>query len=318
MIIDSKTLKYEWQDNWAGMNGDDAFSHGGIAIDSDDKIYCSFNSAPYLRVFTKEGEKVDSFELSGKSMHCLSISKDSEGEWLWNINLDKQEISKCTLNGKIVKTIGHEAFGVAEGERLQFTALSIDPNNGNVWVTDGYGVWLNEGTGGSKVYCFNSNLELQFSFDGSEAECGKFNEPHWIFADTRKGHTEIFIADRSNHRIVIYSAEGKFLRVIGGDLHTPSGFSSFDDKLVVTELKGRLHIIDINDNIIETLCDGSEYSELKGWPHRKQDDKVVCPLFDIEQGKFNSPHGVLADSEGNIYVHEWLQGIRITKLKKVA
>ena len=318
MIIESKNLKYEWLDNWGGLNGDDAFSHGGMALDSSGKIYCSFNSAPYIRVFTKEGEQIDSFEMSGEGMHCLTISKDSEGEWLWNINLDKQEISKCTLDGKIIKTIDHAAFKLSAGERLQFTALSVDPNSGNVWVTDGYGIWLGEGTGGNKVYCFNSNLELQFSFDGSEAECGQFKEPHWIFADNRKGHTEIYIADRSNHRIVIYSAEGKYLRTIEEGLHTPSGFSSFGDKLVVTELKGRLHIIDKDDNILETLCDGSQYADIKGWPQRIVEEKRVSPLFDIEQGKFNSPHGVLADDEGNIYVHEWLQGIRMTKLKAVS
>jgi hypothetical protein len=46
-------------------------------------------------------------------------------------------------------------------------------------------------------------------------------------------------------------------------------------------------------------------------------DNVVSPPSDIEEGKLNSPHGLHADKAGNIFVHEWLQGTRITKLDKL-
>jgi putative N-acetylmannosamine-6-phosphate epimerase len=49
---------------------------------------------------------------------------------------------------------------------------------------------------------------------------------------------------------------------------------------------------------------------LEGWPNL--DDHL------IEEGKFNSPHGSVADSHGNIYVVEWIIGGRITKLQKVS
>ena len=83
-------------------------------------------------------------------------------------------------------------------------------------------------------------------------------------------------------------------------------------------MRARVHIIDINDQIIETFDDGSAYAELPGWPNRIENAKGICPLPAIEEGKFNSPHGILADKASNIYVHEWLQGIRITKLKKAS
>lgn len=316
MILEGKQNSYEWQANWGGLNGDDAHSHGGVAQDSQGRFYLSFNSAPYVRVFDGDGLQIDDFPLSGQEIHCLATSVDEEGEWLWDLNLAKGTISKNTLDGQLVKSISREDYKLAEGERLTPTAMSIDPRTNHLWVTDGYGLY-SEGHGGNRVYCFNADLELQFSFDGSEAECGSLKEPHWIIVDTRKPQTEIYIADRSNHRIVVYSDQGKFLRVIDDILHTPSGFSIHGDQLVVVELKGRLHILDIDDNIVETLADGSAYASVEGWPNRKVEEDTVCPLEDIEEGKFNSPHGVLADREGNIYVHEWLQGIRITKLKKV-
>lgn len=316
MILKGNKLRYEWQPNWAGLNGDAAHSHGGVAQDRAGNFYMSFNDAPYVRVFDAQGKKIRDFELSGREIHCLTTSQDKSGEWLWDLNLAQQKITKNTLAGKPVKSITKADFKLKEKERLSFTAISIDPRSGCLWVTDGYGMY-GEGTGGNRVYCFNADLKLQFSFDGTEAACGSLKEPHWIIADTRRAKTEIYIADRSNHRLVVYSPEGKFLRVVEGGLLTPSGFSIFDDKLVVVELKGRLHILDIEDNIIETLADGSSYSNLPGWPNRIENGKTVCPHSDIAEGKFNSPHGVVADKFGNIYVHEWLQGIRITKLKKV-
>ena len=112
----------------------------------------------------------------------------------------------------------------------------------------------------------------------------------------------------------MYDGAGKFIRVVGGDLHTPSAFGTFDDKLVVAELEGRIHILNSDDEIIETLADGSDYSKVEGWPQRIEDGQYVCPLPFLEQGKFNSPHGLAVDSSGNIYVHEWLHGVRISKL----
>ena len=43
MLLKTNSLKYEWLDNWSSLNGNDAFSHGDIAIDSNERIYCSFN-----------------------------------------------------------------------------------------------------------------------------------------------------------------------------------------------------------------------------------------------------------------------------------
>lgn len=115
--------------------------------------------------------------------------------------------------------------------------------------------------GGRFIYCFNSDLALQFRLDGSEYPCGPHSEPHWIFADRRKGYTEIYVADRENHRLVVYDANGNFQRVVEGGFNTPSSFGSFGEYLVVPELKGRLHILNADDQIMATFADGSAYAK---------------------------------------------------------
>src|SRR5437868_10033678 len=52
---------------------------------------------------------------------------------------------------------------------------------------------------------------------------------------------ELYVADRSNHRIQVYDVEGAFKRVVGADfLSSPSAFARDGDLLIVAELRARL------------------------------------------------------------------------------
>ena len=42
----------------------------------------------------------------------------------------------------------------------------------------------------------------------------------------------------------------------------------------------------------------------------------IIPTSLLEAGKFNSPHGLAVDANGNLYVAEWLIGGRVTKLNR--
>ncbi len=185
----------------------------------------------------------------------------------------------------------------------------MDPATGALWVTDGYG--------SSRIFRFSPDLQHELTIDGSEGEAGPFRQPHWVWADTRRGSTEIYIADRAQHRIQVYSPEGRFLRCLDEGLVTPSAFACFGDILVVAELNARLVLMDREDRIIGYLGAGQEYLQRPGWPNRAEGDTPVSPLDVLEQGRFNSPHGVAADPQGNIYVAEWLIGNRWIKLERV-
>jgi hypothetical protein len=154
-----------------------------------------------------------------------------------------------------------------------------------------------------------------FVIDGSEGAAGNFKCPHWIFFDTRKKNVELYIADRANDRIQVYDTKGKFLRCLTTGLTTPSVFATFDNYMVVGELKARLVIMDINDKIVGYVGAGLQHVTKEGWPNRMVDGKRVPPT-DIKAGEFNSPHGMCTDTKGNIYVSEWLLGDRFTKLSR--
>src|SRR5690606_5936136 len=125
---------------------------------------------------------------------------------------------------------------------------------------------------------------------------GRFSCPHWVFVDTRKGHSEVYIADRSNNRVQVYGTEGKFLRGIDQGLTTPSVFATFGDHLVIGELKARIVVLDAKDEIVGYFGAGLDHGAKPGWPNRKEGEKTIKPLADIPVGQFNSPHGVCADA----------------------
>jgi hypothetical protein len=54
-----------------------------------------------------------------------------------------------------------------------------------------------------------------------------------------------------------------------------------------------------------------------GWPNRLDARGIPARTDRLVPGKFNSPHGVGVDADGNLYVAEWLIGGRLTKLLKV-
>ena len=153
------------------------------------------------------------------------------------------------------------------------------------------------------------------TIDGTEGEGGRFATPHGIWIDTRKQNHELYIADRSNGQIQVYSPQGRFLRAFGTGagadwLHSPSGFAAWGEFLIVAELRGsRITLLDVDDEPVAYLGENTgAFKFNEGWPN--------VPHNTLVPGKFNSPHGIASDGDGNIFVAEWLIGGRINKLTR--
>jgi hypothetical protein len=90
----------------------------------------------------------------------------------------------------------------------------------------------------------------------------------------------------------------------------PCHFDQFKNgDLLVPDLAARVTILDRNNEVVAHLGDDSE-SEFR--KTRTQPREKFTP------GKFVCPHGACYDSEGNIFVVEWVEVGRVTKLRKVA
>jgi hypothetical protein len=185
--------------------------------------------------------------------------------------------------------------------------------NGDVWVADGYGSGV--------VHRFDKHGNHRSTLTGDEGG-QRLACPHAVFIDRRNGKApELYIADRVNTRILVYDLDGRYLRTFGeGFLNSPSDFARWGDLLVVAELYARLAVLGPDDNLIGYIGADADGSAAEGWPTRPgwpnalgDDGRAQIPHLP-HRDRFNSPHSVAADADGNLYVSEWLLGGRYTKL----
>jgi len=313
MQLGQPPFAYTWHDRWATLpDTPSAKENGrthGICVCADGRVI----------VFAQCHDGLISFDPDGKLIsatggdrwlgaHGLTRVVENNTEYLWLADEKSAEVAKVTLDGQTVATINkpdHPIYAGADAKKYVPTWVAINPDNGDVWVADGYG--------SSHVHRYNKTGEYLQTINGQEGG-GAFNCPHGIAFDTRGGKApELYVADRGNQRIQVYDAEGNFKRFVGNKtLHSPCMFDFLGDLCLVPELFARVDVLDKNDKLAAMLGDHGQAVDLKGWPNHNRAEHPEL----IQPGRFNSPHGGCFAPNGDIYIAEWILGGRITKLQK--
>jgi len=337
MKVGSGDYTYEWIDDWAKVPDSDTarlgWSHHGIvASETGDLITYHQEDGTVLR-FDREGNLKGSWQGWFADAHGMTLVKEGDTEYLWIVDNGRKRLStdgyvypeggptgpirgqavKTTLDGKEVMSLDMLAISIYdEGDYMPTWAAVNEERcggNGDIWVADGYGQ--------HHVHRYDKSGNYVASINGTEGTAGAFNTPHVIYFDFRKDEPELYVADRSNGRVQVYDADGNFKRVFGEDFMTsPSGFATHGDNMVVAELKACVLVLDIDDNLLTYLGGDVAIADTEGWPNDLDSDGTPIRPATLTPGKFNSPHGMTVDSDGNIYVAEWLVGGRHVKLAK--
>ena len=337
MKIGSGEHTYEWVENWAKVPDSSAtrlgWSHHGIvASKTGDMITYHQEDGTVLR-FSAEGELKSTWKGWFEDAHGITLVEENGIEYLWIADNGRKRLTKydyeypagtpeAPIHGQVVKTTlqGEEVVSLStpplpiyrDADYMPtWVAVNEERNggNGDIWVADGYGQ--------HHVHRYDKRGNFLLSINGLEGNAGAFNTPHAIFFDFRKGNPELYIADRSNGRVQVYDAEGNFIRVFGEDFMTsPSGFATHGTLMVVAELKARLLLLDGEDRLVIGLGGDPEVADTEGWPNDLDETGKPIRPKSLASGKFNSPHGMAVDADGNIYIAEWLVGGRHIKLAK--
>lgn len=214
---------------------------------------------------------------------------------------------KTTLGGEIVWTIqgppdfaGYRAGADGVAPRYNPTNVAIAPN-GDLYVGDGYGSYF--------VNQYTSRGEYIRSFGGRGAGPGQLAEPHGIWVDTRTPAPVLVVADRRNNRLQRFTLDGRHIDFVQG-FRLPCHFHERNGLVVIPDLHGRVSIIDRQNQVVAHLGD----SNAPNWNNPLRSG----PRENFIPGQFVQPHGACFDHNGNIFVVEWVEVGRVSKLRKVA
>jgi hypothetical protein len=298
----------------------------GVVEDSQGNIYVhhTVNKTSELHdsmvVFDANGKFVRSWgkEFRGVA-HGLSIRKEGSAEYLYltanaaSPKADPQPevqaaVVKATLKGEIVwKVAGPPDIAEykpgADGKAKPYnpTNIAVAPN-GDVYIADGYG--------SSYINQYTKTGEYIRTFGGKGKDLGQLNTPHGIWMDMRSGIPILMVADRSNNRLQRFTLDGKAIDILGG-VTMPCHFDEYKGDVVIPDLQGKVTLFDRDNNVIEVLGDYGAKSMDDLRQLRTQTRDNFAP------GKFVCPHGACYDHNGNIFVVEWVEVGRVSKLRKV-
>jgi hypothetical protein len=295
----------------------------GVVEDSQQNIYvhhtvhATSESADSMVVFDSKGKFVRSWGKEFKGVaHGLHIRKEGRDEFLYltvNAANPRQTpqpgmqavVVKATPRGEIVwKIQGPPDVDVYKPgpdgtpRRYNPTNVAIAPN-GDIYVGDGYGSYY--------VNQYNSKAEYIRTFGGKGSAAGQLAEPHGLWVDTRSAAPVLVVADRRNNRLQRFTLEGQHIDFVPG-FRLPCHFDERHGLVVVPDLHGRVTLMDSRNQVVEHLGD----SHAPDWnnPLRAQPRDAFIP------GQFICPHGACFDHQGNIFVVEWVEVGRVTKLRR--
>ena len=286
----------------------------GVCEDSQGNIYihhtvhATSENSDTMVVFDNNGKFVRSWGRQFKGgAHGLTLRKEGSEEFLYLSDYEHGIVTKRTLKGEEVFTLGYPAESEAYKPRdknpaaYRPTNVAIAPN-GDIYVGDGYG--------SSFINQYNQNAEWIRTFGGFGKADDQLDCPHGLWVDTRQPPPLLVVTDRGNSRLQRFTLDGKRVDSILGTSKMPCNLYERNGDVVIPDLLSKVIILDRKNNVVASLGEG-EVSKADWSTVRNQAPRTFVP------GRFVCPHGACFDHEANIFVVEWVEAGRVTKLRRI-
>jgi hypothetical protein len=313
-----------WEDLSGLLPQSRGWMHSGVAVLSDGRILCAHPEGRDLLVIDPSGRS-ETVPTSLTEMHSIFTCERDGLEVIavadpgHRFVEDPADVSAYAdhfapgraviLNGdgSVLLELECPPLPVYAKEQWRPTSIAVDDSryagSGDIWVADGYGASL--------LHRFDASGQYIATIDGSVTGTA-FACPHGIMLRTDHGHLEIYVADRTNRRIVVMDRNGTESRILGeGVLDSPSSLVLVEDRIYVTELFGGLVRFDGDAFTRVQELARPRSNEDDAWPNRRTPEGLDGPV--VDPGFFNSPHGIAADGHW-LYVTEWFIGGRLSRL----
>ena len=315
-ILGDGEHRYEAIHDWGELPS--AIRYGnthGVCEDSQGNIYvhhtvhATSESLDTMVVFDDKGKFVRSWGRQFKGgAHGLTLRKEGSDEFLYLCDYQHGIVTKRTLTGEEVFTLGYpaesDAYKPKSGGAVPYRPTNVAiALNGDIYVGDGYG--------SSYINQYDHKAQFIRTFGGLGKGADQVDCPHGLWIDTRAETPILVVTDRGNSRLQRFTLDGKHIDSIMGTSKMPCFLHERNGNVVIADLLSKVTILDRTNQVVASLGEG-EYSN-KDWSTvRNQASGTFVP------GRFVCPHGACFDHEGNIFVVEWVEAGRVTKLRKVA
>ena len=268
-------LSYKPVANWAKLPKGWNFGEvSGVAVDKNDHVWV-FNRGPHGVVeFDRDGNMLQAWpEVPIVSAHGIQIDPDSN---VWLVDVAGHAVMKFTREGKLLLVLANAGKSAGDNQSKgafnRPTGLRFFPN-GDFLVSDGY---IN-----SRVARFSKDGVWRMQWGSKGTGDGQFDLVHDVVLD---GKGKVYVADRGNNRIQIFTEDGKFLDK-WTNLGSPWGLAYSAKDSVMFMCDG------LNNRVIKVDMNGKMLGEIGGGP-----GKVP--------GLFEFPHHMAIDSQGALYIAE--------------
>jgi sugar lactone lactonase YvrE len=179
-----------------------------VAFDSRGHLFVLTRGEPALFEFDTDGRYVRSFGTGFRRSHGLAIDADDN---LWVTDVGAHVVMKLDRDGNAVMTLGTPGQAGAWDEAAG-TRLLNEPNDvaiaasGEIFVAQGH---MPGERGDPRVLKFDKSGKLVASWGGKGAGPGQFQVAHAVAIDAAG---DLWVADRENSRIQVFSTDGTFKR----------------------------------------------------------------------------------------------------------
>ncbi len=286
------SYSYEVADGWKEPPAGYEWGQiGAVAVDSKDQVYLFTRTDHPLMIFDKEGNFLRSWgEGVFKDAHGLCFDADDN---MYFVDRASQVVMKFTADGQKVFELGNRDqpsdTGYNEEDRTVLRAGGPFHHPTDVALSASGDIYVSDGYRNCQVHKYSADGEFLFSWGEPGDGPGQFRLVHSVWE--AKGR--VYVADRENHRIQIFTPQEEFLDMWPGFIQPCDIYVDDNDIMYVPELQGRVSLVSLDGTILTRIGDPQ--------------DRVAEP------GKFIGPHGICADSNGDFYVSEVLTGQRIQK-----
>lgn len=297
---------YEVVTGWGALPAGITFggTHGAIAQDKAGNIYVSTQSTTGVLVYNPEGQFLKTIASAYPEVHSMVYAEEN-GTGYFYTTVQKgtpQEnwlFVKMTTDGTpVLKITAPPEAGFKLPNEWKITA-AIPAPDGSIFIANGYG--------DSRLFHFDGRGNYLHSYSGKGSEPGMLNCSHGLTLDTRYSQPLLLVCDRENRRLCHFDLDGKYVDTVTQHLRRPCQISLLGDYAIVSELEGRVTVLDHDNVPVAFLGDNPLKSQ---WANYDVDPAT------INAACFSAAHGCFIDREANIYISDWNHTGRVSRLTK--